>query len=64
MSISVKERIRETKSGFMTKTEARNAGRKREIELKNKTSLGFWNNKIKPIDINNMYLHCINDLGR
>lgn len=41
MSISVKERIRETKSGFMTKTEARNAGRKREIELKNKTSLGF-----------------------
>lgn len=105
---TTKERIRETNSGFTTRKEARAAGRKREIELKDKTSLGFKNNKIKfskfivdwlntikpqlanstwvrykiavdkimipalgdkfldkikPSDINAMYLHCTNDLG-
>lgn len=105
---TTKERIRETNSGYTTKTEARTAGRKKEIELKNKTSLGFKNikvkfskfivdwlntikpqlanstwvrykiavdkimlptlgdkylDKIKPTDINAMYLHCSNDLG-
>ncbi|WP_406547906.1 hypothetical protein ACI7YV_18825 [Clostridium ljungdahlii] len=105
---TTKERIRETDSGFTTKKEARAAGRKKEIELKDKTTLGFKNNKIKfskfivdwlntikpqlanstwvrykiavdkimipalgdkyldkikPSDINAMYLHCTNDLG-
>ncbi|MBV4429404.1 tyrosine-type recombinase/integrase [Clostridium tyrobutyricum] len=105
---TTKERIRETDSGYTTKTEAKTAGRKREIELKNKISLGFKNkkikfskfivdwlntikpqlanstwtrykiavdkillpslgdkylDKIKPSDINAIYLHCINDLG-
>lgn len=105
---TTKERIRETDSGYTTKTEARTAGRKREIELKNKAALGFKNkkikfskfitdwlnsikprlanstwtrykiaidnillpalgdkylDKIKPSDINAIYLHCINDLG-
>lgn len=103
-----KERIRETDSGYTTKTEAKTAGRKKEIELKNKTGLDFKNkkikfsrfivdwlntikpqlanstwtrykiaidkillpslgdkylDKIKPSDINAIYLHCINDLG-
>ncbi|UZQ49077.1 tyrosine-type recombinase/integrase [Clostridium kluyveri] len=44
---TTKERIRETNSRFTTKKEARAAGRKRELELKNKTALGFKNTKIK-----------------
>lgn len=53
---TTKKRIRETGSGYISKMEARDAGRKKELELKNKVSLGFKNDKVKFVSFINDWL--------
>lgn len=44
---NTKKRIREAKSGFLSKSEAKNFGKRREIELRDSVGLGFNKEKIK-----------------